>query len=143
MPKRLIRPLLAAFLNIYMKIAEPRIRRLIYFVIYVGLVIAGLGTIFNPAERIVHLLGGPTLIYLFGGLIVAGALCCVIAVLPGVWMFERAGLVGLGTGIAMYTATLVLLGASLLVTVIPIILILIFALRWLDIKEFLLAPREG
>lgn len=45
-------------------------------------------------------------------------------------------------GLAMYAGMLILLGASFLVTVLPAVFIFVFALRWLDIKEFLLAPRE-
>jgi hypothetical protein len=126
-----------------MKIAEPRARRVIYFVIYIGLGISGSAAVLKPSPNIEVLLGGLSLIYLFGGLIVAGALICVCSVLPGIWMFERAGLVGLGTGVAMYTGTLVGLGASALITIIPVILILMFVLRWMEIKEYLLAPRKG
>jgi hypothetical protein len=83
------------------------------------------------------------LIYFYGGLILAGSTLCLFSVLPGIWMFERAGLVGLGTGVAMYSATLIILGASPTIAIFPAILILVFVLRWLDIKDYLLAPRKG
>jgi hypothetical protein len=129
--------------HIYMMIAEPRVRRLIYFVIYLGLIFAGAGSILKPPAAIQNILGGMAMIWFFGLLIVVGALLAFVAVLPGVWWLERSGLVGIGTGIAMYALTLLALGASFMVTILPIILILICALRWLDIKEYLLAPREG
>jgi uncharacterized membrane protein len=130
-------------LALYMKIAEPRVKRLIYFGIYVLLGIIGTVSAFSPNDRIQVLLGGLTLIYLYGGLIALGALTCMVSVLPGIWMFERAGLVALGTGIGMYSITLIALGASIAIAIIPTILILVFVLRWLDIKDYLLAPRKG
>jgi hypothetical protein len=129
--------------HMYMKIAEPRVKRLIYFVIYILLGVIGATSAFMPSKRTAELLGGMTLIYLFGGLIIVGALVCLVSVLPGIWMFERAGLVALGFGITMYTTTLIILGASIAISIIPLILILMFVLRWLDIKDYLLAPRKG
>lgn len=129
--------------HIYMMIAEPRVKRLLYFGVYAMLTIAGAGVFFKPPAAIEHLLGGLALVNTFGVFIVLGAIICLITVLPGVWMFERAGLVSLAFGIAMYTVCLLFLGASFLVTILPIVIILICALRWLDIKEYLLAPREG
>jgi hypothetical protein len=136
-------PFFRATYGVYQKIAEPRVKRLIYFVIYILLGTIGGASAFTPNVRIQELLGGMGLIYFFGGLIIAGAFLCLFSVLPGIWVFERAGLVGLGTGIVMYTITLVCLGASLAITLIPSILILVFVLRWLDIKDYLLAPRKG
>lgn len=136
-------PLYKLLFSIYMRIAEPRFKRLIYFVIYLLLTALGFTSTFMPNPRIQQLLGGMTLVYLFGGLIIVGALVCLFSVLPGIWVFERAGLVALGTGVVLYSTTLVLLGASIAITVVPIILVLMFLLRWLDIKDYLLAPRKG
>lgn len=124
-------------------IAEPRVRRLIYFGIYAGLAVAGSGVFFRPPASIANILGGYILIWMFGGFIVLGSILGLVAVLPGIWWLERAALVAIVTGIFMYSLILLFLGASFLVTILPIIIILICALRWLDIKEYLLAPREG
>jgi hypothetical protein len=126
-----------------MRIAEPRNKRLIYFVIYTLLGVLGGMSAFKPSAQTEELLGGMTLIYGFGGLIVAGSLLCMISVLPGIWVLERAGMVGCGTGILMYVTTLILLGARPAIVIFPIIIILVFFLRWLDIKDYLLAPRKG
>lgn len=124
-------------------IAEPRVRRLIYFVIYLLLIVAASISLFLKVPRsFQNVLGGTILVYVCGALIVVGALVCAVSVLPGVWMFERAGLVALTTGIAMYSLVLLALGASFMVVIVPAMFILFFALRWLDIWEFLLAPRE-
>lgn len=131
------------FVRLFMKIAEPRVRRLLYFVAYIGLAIVTSATFFQVPNAIPHILGGMILVNTFAGFIVFGCLVCAATVLPGIWMFERAGLYLVGGGIAMYAATLLFLGASPLITVLPVVLIVLLAIRWLDIKEFLLAPREG
>lgn len=128
---------------VYMKIAEPRVKRLIYFVIYILLGVIGGISAFKPNPRISDFVGGQLLIYFYGLLIVAGAIVCLISVLPGIWVLERAGMVGLGTGIVLYVGTLIAFGASPTVSLFPIIIVLVFLLRWLDIKDYLLAPRKG
>lgn len=136
---------LAQLYRVYLLIKEPRMRRIIYFVIYILLALAaGVSLLVSTPKSFEHALGGTMLITLCGWLIVVGALVCAASVLPGIWMFERAGLVAIAAGIAMYTITLVLVfGASIFVAVVPTIFVLFFTLRWLDIWEFLLAPREG
>lgn len=126
----------------YMKIAEPRVKRLIYFTIYILLGFLGGSSAFKPNDRIMEFLGSQTLIHFYGILIIAGAVVCLFSVLPGVWVFERAGMVGCGTGIILYAGTLILLGASPTIVIFPFIIILMFLLRWLDIKDYLLAPRK-
>ena len=137
-----ISPIYMTLFAVYMKIAEPRVKRLIYFVIYILLGTIGALSAFRPNERMSVFLGGQALIYFYGILIVAGAVVCLISVLPGIWIFERAGLVGLGTGIVLYAATLIIFGASPTISFFPIIIILVFLLRWLDIKDYMLAPRK-
>jgi hypothetical protein len=137
-----ISPVYKTLFAIYMKIAEPRVKRIIYFAIYILLGSLGASSAFRPSPRIVEELGSQTLIYFYGILIIAGALVCMISVLPGIWMFERAGMIGSGTGIVLYVATLILLGSSPQIVIFPIIIILMFLLRWLDIKDYLLAPRK-
>lgn len=129
--------------HIYMMIAEPRVRRLMYFGIYLCLAIAGSGVFFSPPKAIATILGGYVWIWIFGSFIVLGAVLALGAVLPGIWWLERAALISIITGIGLYTIMLLFLGTTFLATLLPIIVILICALRLLDIKEFLLAPREG
>lgn len=131
-----------ASVSVYMRIVPPRLKRLIYFVIYALLGTIGGISAFRPNDRMSAFAGGQALIHFYGILIVAGALVCLLSVLPGVWILERAGLVGLGTGIVLYVATLILFGASATVSLFPVIIILVFLLRWLDIKDYMLAPRK-
>lgn len=129
---------------LFMKIAPPRIRRLCYFVIYVGLTMSGSTLYLKSSPTMTqNAIGGQYLIYVFATFIVLGSLVCAVAVLPGIWWFERAGLYLIASGIIMYAAMLVFLGASPFVTVLPIVFVFILAIRWLDIREFLLAPKGG
>jgi hypothetical protein len=114
-----------------------------YFGIYLSLAIAGSGVFYNPPKQLAGILGGYIWIWIFGAFIVVGAVLALGAVLPGIWWLERAALASIMTGIGLYTIMLLAFGASFLVTLLPLIVILICALRLLDIKEFLLAPREG
>lgn len=129
--------------RVYMMIAEPRVRRLLYFAIYAGLWIAGIGSLLQTPESIEDILGGSILIQVFCWLILVGSTLAFFAVLPGIWWLERAGLLAIGTGVLMYAVVLLALDASFMVTSFALIVILICTLRWLDIKEYLLAPREG
>lgn len=146
MSKYLRNPAIAAthrtLTNVYMKIVPPRLKRLIYFAIYILLgVIGGIST-FKPNQRLDDFAGGQPLIHFYGILIISGSLVCMLSVLPGVWIIERAGLVGLGTGIVLYVVTLMLFGASFTISLFPVIIILVFLLRWLDIKDYMLEPRK-
>lgn len=143
MPKRLIKPLVDSFYDVYMMIAEPRVRRIIHFFIYACLAIAGTSVFYNPPRQLAGFLAGYFWIWMFGIFIVVGAVLALIAVLPGIWWLERAALISIITGVGLYTITLLFFGASFLITLTPLIIILICTLRLLDIKEFLLAPREG
>lgn len=141
---RNLKQLLHHIYKVYSMIAEPRVRRLIYFGIYLLLIVAAVISLFlKVPQSFENVLGGTILVYLCGSLIVVGSLVCAVSILPGIWMFERAGLIAIASGIAMYSIVLLYLGASFMVTIVPAMFILFFALRWLDIWEFLLAPREG
>lgn len=129
--------------HVYMMIAEPRVRRIIYFFIYACLAVAGSGVFFNPPRYLAGVAGGYFWIFTFGSFIVLGSLLALVAVLPGIWWLERAALVAIMTGVGLYSIILLFFGASFIVTLLPLIIVLICTLRLLDIKEFLLAPREG
>lgn len=131
-----------AVFAVYMKIAEPRVKRLIYFAIYILLGTLGVTSAMKPNPEVLQYLGNNTLIQMYCALIVVGAAICAFSVLPGIWVLERAGMFGSGIGIVLYVAARILLGASPSLIIFPIIIILMFLLRWLDIKDYLLAPRK-
>lgn len=127
--------------RIYMKIAPPRLRRLVYFAIYIILSVLSIAQLMKPPAAIVNALGGMFLVYFTVGFIILGTVIGVITVLPGVWVFERVALVSISFGVVMYSAVLLSLGASPFVTGVPLLIVLFMFIRWLDIKDFLLAPQ--
>jgi len=81
-------------------------------------------------------------VYLMFGFILLGSLITSIAVLPGVWWLERAGLIALGTGVAFYILILIDRKSSMLGLGIAFIALLTFFIRWIEIRRYQLAPRE-
>lgn len=127
--------------TLFLKIAEPRVIRLMLFVIYGYMIISGLGVLYHPPKNFEGVLG-LTLVYIFGSFIFIGGLCAIAAVLPGIWWLERAGIVSLISGMGLYTLAIVALGASTLGIGVAVCFGLFFAIRWQEIKRFQLAPLE-
>lgn len=124
----------------YMKIAEPRVIRIIQFFIYSLLFIAGILVLINPPHSLEAAAGGQIYITGFGLMLIVGALSSGVAVLPGIWWLERAGLVLLGFGLLIYLVMAIRLHSSAMGIVICLILTLSFVQRWLEIKGAQLAP---
>lgn len=143
MPKRLVIPIFKAFFTVYMKIAEPRVVRLIQFVIYAFLLIAGSGVLFSPPKSFQGVLG-ITLVMSIGGFVALGSFLGLISVLQGIWWLERSGVIALWTGIGLYVLVMWGLKASLVAIALPMVVILMLILRWREIKRYQLAPiRKG
>lgn len=124
---------------LFMKIAEPRVVRLGHFAIYICMLIAGFQVLHAPSSRFESIIGsGLTMV--FGGFIFLGAILAAAAVLPGIWWLERAGLIGLATGLGMYAILIMAMGSSGVGVSVALAFIIGFALRWFDIKDFQLAP---
>jgi hypothetical protein len=124
-----------------MKVAEPRIIRIMHFIIYVCMMVAGFGTIFGPPQSWLNVLGH-VLIYVFGGFVFVGALLSAISVLPGIWWLERVGIIMLTTSMTMYTVVILALGRAPVSIAVALALTLSFAQRWIEIKGAQLAPRN-
>ena len=127
--------------NLFLKIAEPRVVRLLHFGIYICMLVGGSAALFRTPQNFTNLIGW-ALSFMLGLFIFFGAMLSAIAVLPGIWWLERVGLIALTTGMAMYIVTIIALGASPLGFVVPIAFALTFALRWIEIRRYQLAPRE-
>lgn len=125
----------------FLMIAEPRVTRLIHFGIYLSLLVAGVGVMYSPPSTFQEILG-VALVHVFGGFIILGGILGAFAVLPGIWWLERAGLIALGTGLALYLIIVVGLQSSPIGVSITLAFLLTFVLRWMDIKGAQLAPRE-
>jgi len=124
----------------YMKIAEPRVVRLIQFVIYVGLFLVGIMILHTVPQSLAEAAGAQAFVVGFGLMLIIGALCGAVAVLPGIWWLERSGLVLLAFGLLIYLVMVIKLNSSPMGIVVCIILILTFVQRWLEIKGAQLAP---
>lgn len=129
----------SGFYSAYMKIAEPRVVRLIQFLIYVGFLVVGILVLTHVPKSLESAVGYGFVI-VFALFLMIGALCSGVAVLPGIWWLERSGLVLLGFGLLMYLVMLVWLNASPVGIACCAILILSFIQRWLEIKGAQLAP---
>ncbi|MBG6106628.1 hypothetical protein [Frigoribacterium sp. CG_9.8] len=123
-----------------MLIAEPRVIRLLQFVIYVTLLSASGSVIFAAPDKLEDVLGH-SLVAILGAFIGFGSLLGALAVLPGIWWLERAGIIAIFTGLAMYVAVTVTLGTSLLGISFTICFMLTFVQRFLEIRKFQLAPK--
>jgi hypothetical protein len=140
--QRLWRPLKVASTFVFLKIAEPRVVRLVQFGIYVCMLDAGHYVLTTPPHSFQGVLG-QTLVNVFGSFVAGGALLGAIAVLPGIWWLERVGIIALATGLAMYSVIAISLGISPVGFAIGIAFILTFVQRWMEIRRFQLAPKRG
>lgn len=129
------------FRTMFMRIAEPRVLRIMHFAIYVCMGIAGVGIPFHPPEKLQSILG-LELLYIFSFFVTIGALLGAVAILPGIWWLERVGIIMLTTSMAMYVVIILALGSSLVAISVAIALTLTFGQRWLEIRGAQLAPRE-
>lgn len=123
-------------------IAEPRVVRVVQFGIYVCLLTAGSLVVSTPPRSFEGVLG-QTLVTVLGVFILVGGVLGAVAVLPGIWWLERAGILALATGLAMYSTIAVTLGVSPIGFVIGVAFILTFVQRWMEIRRFDLAPKRG
>lgn len=126
---------------IFLKIAEPRIIRLMQFGIYVCMTYAGGALMFQPPAQFQTVLGR-VLLYMFASFIFLGAILGAVAVLPGIWWLERVGLIALATGMGIYVIVVSSLGASAIGIATAVAFALTFLQRYLEIKGSALAPRE-
>lgn len=127
--------------ELFLKVAEPRVIRIMQFWIYICMGLAGLGVIFSPSERFQEVLS-IALVYIFGGFLVVGSALGAIAVLPGIWWLERAGVISLVTGMAIYVVIIVDLGSSAMGIVVALLFGLTFGQRWVEIHGAQLAPKK-
>jgi hypothetical protein len=102
---------------------------------------AGIGILMVTPERYQNVIN-LQLVYVFGGFMALGSLIAAFAVLPGIWWLERAGLLALGTSMAMYAVIVTSIGPSIVGLAIAISFILSYIIRWMAIRRYQLAPKE-
>jgi len=126
--------------RLFMLIKEPRVARILQLAIYVGHIVAGM-LVLEAVDSTLQDVLGQTLRLVFGWLLIVCALFGTIAVLPGVWWLERAGVFGLIMALAIYLVVLMSLGTGSGVgAVVTVILILQMVKRWTEIRRFQIAP---
>lgn len=130
------------FVNAFLLIAEPRVVRLIQFAIYMCMIFAGIVILTAPPWSLRETLG-TFLVIVLGSFITLGATLGALAVLPGIWWLERVAILSLGTGLAMYAVAILSLGAPLAAFLIGAAFVLSLVQRWMEIRQFQLAPRRG
>lgn len=126
--------------KLFLKIAEPRIVRLGFFGVYLFLISTGFAVLLRPPRSIQHVelvLGATTLVWTLGVFLTLGGIASALAVLPGIWWLERTGIFMMGAGMALFAVFTAGPYAS-----IACAFILIFALRWREIRRYQLAPLE-
>ena len=126
----------------FLLIAEPRVQRILHFIVYISLLTGGISILFVPPAKFEGVLGTP-LVFVFALFITVGSVLASLAVLPGIWWLERAGILALCTGLAMYLVITTTLGVSLAGFVFFLAFLLLFAIRWMDIRAYQLAPKRG
>lgn len=127
---------------IYMKIAEPRVVRILLFIIYLAGGVIGVVGLVHPPHNF-QLTLNPHQVTLMFGFITLGSVFTAVSVLPGVWWLERTGLLAFGTGIGFYILILIDRNSSMLGLGVAFIALISFAIRWIEIRRYQLAPREG
>lgn len=90
----------AWMLRLWGRIAQPRVQRVSYFVVYVLHVVAGFG-IAIAQPRAVHYTMGDLVAYVWAGFLILGGAVAAISVLPGWNYVERLGLLSLMFGIGL------------------------------------------
>lgn len=138
----LLRVLARPFVFVFLKIAEPRVIRLIQFGIYVALSVAGGYIVSTPPTAFQNVLG-ITLVYIFGSFLLLGGVLGAVAVLPGVWWLERMGVVAVWTGLGMFIVIVFAVGASAVALATAFALAGSMLIRWFEIRRYELAPRAA
>lgn len=126
---------------LYLQIAEPRIYRVLQFIIYLGLFAAGTSVLISNPPILVRIVG-VVLLDVFAIFIVMGGLLGAVAVLPGIWWLERVAILLICPALAMYVVMIITVPASPASVIFSIALTLMFMQRWLLIKDHQLSPKK-
>lgn len=124
---------------LFLKIAEPRVQRLVQFGIYVTLAVLGALFLVDPPRSYEGLLGN-VLALVFGALVFGGGTIGALAVLPGRWWAERVAIIALWTGLAMYIIVAIGLNASAVGIGVALCLALALLSRWLEVRGSQIEP---
>lgn len=132
--------------RLWARIQEPKVITVYQFVIYVVVTLTGLAAWFFPPTSIEGAIG-PVLTQMFAGLLVTGGLLGSIAVLPGIWWLERAGVLACATGALIYGGVVLSLhvtqsGSRLVQLGVITWALLSIAQRWHRIRRYAYDPER-
>lgn len=130
----------------FLRIAEPRVVRLMQFCIYVVTVIGGVSAWVSPPNSIEGVLGG-ALTSVWAVLLVLGGVLGLSSVLRGVWWLERAGVAFCATGLLMYAVVVASLqlsqtGSRIMQLCVIVIALFSFGIRWVRIRRYPYDPEK-
>ena len=128
-------------LRMFFMVAEPRVERILQFVIYVFQAMLGIFLIVNPPATFENVLGDFG-VAAFAWSLGCGGVAAGFAVLPGIWWLERLGILCLWTGMGMFCVIVVALGVSPTGFMISACFSASLAIRWIGIRRYQLAPRR-
>lgn len=128
---------------LWRRVAEPRVQRATFFVLYLLHAGAGLGLLFAEPYPVIAVLGQwPT--FVWGILLVVGGGVGAVAVLPGWNFLERVGIGAVIVGIIMASLLIVALvppgGAAFAIWMLVTAWIVVFAYRAWEVRLYLVAP---
>ena len=126
----------------FMRIAEPRVIRVIQFFVYLAVTTGGVGLVIAPPPEFESVLG-IVLTYVVSGFLLVGGVVGMFAVLPGIWWMERASVLLLITGLSMYAVVAVSMTLPIFRVALIVSILLAMVQRYVDIHGSQLAPREG
>lgn len=116
---------------LFLKIAEPRVIRVVQLIVYSTL--AALGTMYlTNLPRTFEGILGDVVAIVFGALIAGGGLAGAIAILPGWWGLERLGIIALWIALAEYLVVAAAMGSSPIGPAVTLCLAGMLAVRWLN-----------
>lgn len=126
----------------FLLIAEPRVQRIVLFVVYILLAAGGCELVATPPGKF-HAVLGFALVLAFGVAVLVAGVFGAIAVLPGVRWLERAAIVSLWTGLFIFEVLVAALGASTISFIFGLVLALLFVIRFMQIRQYDLTPKLG
>lgn len=137
---RIFHPVRRLAITVFLKIAEPRVARLLQFGIYASLAWAGHIVLLDPPASFVSELGG--LVDVFAWFLTAGGAAGAVAVLPGTWWLERMAVIAIWTALGLFCLIAIGIGNSPVGFAIAVALALSLVGRWREIRRYHVAPRR-
>ena len=125
----------------FMRIAEPRVIRVIQFFVYLAVTAGGIALVIAPPPEFESVLG-TVLTYVVGAFLLSGGVVGMFSVLPGIWWLERAAVLMLITGLSMYAVVAISMTLPMFRVALTVAMLLAMVQRYFDIKGSQLAPRE-